>query len=224
MASTPPFFPPAFDLASEAHWALAAASDNSGAAWVVKPAKASRGVGIAATSLPSTLAAFRGAAGGDRVAQAMVTHPATYKGRKFDLRVLVAVRSFSPPSAALYRGWHARVAEAEHDATAVATRGSLVTVSCYDDEGGGRVPQTMLSRSEVDDTLTERGWCAKSFERAIAALAASVVRAGGGAIGAWPKSGSWFGLDVMLDEGVLVGGGGARILRHGFWKSTLRRR
>ena len=177
---------------------------------MVKPATAARGVGIAATSLPSTLAAFRGAAGGDRVAQAMITHPATYKGRKFDLRVLVAVRSFSPPSAALYKRWHARVAESQHDASAVAARGSLVTVSCYD-EADGRTAQTMLARSDVDAALAERGWCAKSLERAIAALAAALVCAGGGAIGAWPRAGAWYGLDVMLDESVLMGGdnGGA---------------
>ena len=42
---------------------------------------------------------------GDRVAQKYVTNPLTWRGRKFDLRLFVAVRSFRPLRAWLYKGW-----------------------------------------------------------------------------------------------------------------------
>jgi hypothetical protein len=42
---------------------------------------------------------------GDRVAQKYVSDPVTWRGRKFDLRLYVAVRSFHPLRAWLFSGW-----------------------------------------------------------------------------------------------------------------------
>jgi hypothetical protein len=171
---------------------------------MVKPATAARSAGLAATAVPATLAAFRAAAGGDRVAQRALTAPATHEGRKYDLRVLVAVRSFSPPSAALLTRYHARVAAACHDAAAVADRAALTTVSCYD----AASPQLFLGRPDLDASLAAAGWAPSATQAAVAALARAVVAAGATAVGAWPRCGALYGLDVMLDTSVIVAGGG----------------
>ena len=53
---------------------------------------------------PRALPIYRSAPG-DRIAQAYVSDPITWQGRKFDLRLYVAVRSLRPLRAWLYKGW-----------------------------------------------------------------------------------------------------------------------
>ena len=107
-------------------------------AWALKPAGASRSVGLTATRRADVAAAHRASRDGDRVAQLAVLAPATLGGHKFDLRVILLVKSFSPPVAALYRGGHARVARAPADASGAGLvfPAAFGTVGCYD-EGGG---------------------------------------------------------------------------------------
>ena len=148
----PPFFPAAYDLATEAAWALAehAAAAPHAAAWALKPASAARSVGVCATASAATLAAFRAPGGlihpADFIAQRVVTSPWTAGGgRKVDLRVLVTVRSFSSssrgkpsPSASLYTRYHARLAPAvlpDDLGAALVAPGAFSTVSCYDNAG-----------------------------------------------------------------------------------------
>lgn len=53
----------------------------------------------------SRLHAHRSAPGGDRVVQKYVSDPVTWRGRKFDIRLHVAVKSFTPLDAYLHTGW-----------------------------------------------------------------------------------------------------------------------
>jgi len=225
----PPWFPPAYDLATEAAWCLAGHAAAGGtptpappACWALKPATASRSVGVGGTASAATVASFRAAGGvdapSDFVAQAVVTDPWTTPAgrRKADLRLLVAVRAFGPaPSASLYLGYHARLAaEALPPSLGDAlVSPSFSTVSCYDDEeaaggagAGGRAGhrhgKDFLSRGGVDAALAASGSDPAAVEGALADLAREVVLAGAAAIGGpWPACGAVYGLDVMLARG-----------------------
>ena len=165
----PPWLPPTFDLSTELHYLLQAIEREEekerkkSTSWILKPAQASRSLGLAISSSKATLAAFamRSAAGGDRVAQRYVERPVlTRNGKKFDLRLYVVVRSFggegrggggkgeeegeaSPPRASLYSKFHAREAPrrycppgGEHSGKGLISQSVFGTVACYNKGGG----------------------------------------------------------------------------------------
>ena len=223
----PPFFPPAFDLATEAAWCLKehadAAAAGAPAAWALKPATAARSVGVGGTASAAAVAAFRAAGGiespADFVAQRVVTRPWTVGGFKADLRVLLVVRSFSPPAASLYRSFHARLAAEPLPASLgdALVASSFSTVSCYDkdheEEATGAdhaTAQEFLPRPAVDAALAASGADPAAVEASLADLCRQVVLAGSASIGGpWPGCAAVYGLDVMLAEKEGGGGGAA---------------
>lgn len=92
------WLPLTFDCSREL-LALAGAHEAAQAAgeaplWIVKPWNMGRSLDTAVTgSLPAVAAAARA---GPKVAQEYIRAPMLFRGRKFDLRVLVAVRAFAP--------------------------------------------------------------------------------------------------------------------------------
>lgn len=184
----PPWFPPAYDLSTELHYLLREIQkeeeekEEKGKkprrlpSWIIKPAAATRSLGLAVSASAATLAAFalRAAAGGDRVAQRYVERPVlTRTGRKFDLRLCVVVRSFGggggegggevetglssslPPRASLYLGFHARVAPRRYCPPREGSRGLISqavfgTVAFYN-EGDGEEEEKEEEEGEEEE-------------------------------------------------------------------------
>ena len=118
----PSWFLPSFDLSTELQKLLElveTTAEQEEYVWVIKPAMGTRGKGIMITDSLSGVVEASCAPGGDRVAQMYVPNPVLLvaedgKGRKFDCRTYVFVRSFSRRKGKseifVHRWYYARVA------------------------------------------------------------------------------------------------------------------
>jgi hypothetical protein len=99
-----------------AHWREAEGKKNEGDAdaqkadnlWIVKPWNKSRGLEIFVTD--SLAPIIRSIETGPKIASQYLSRPALYKGRKFDLRYIIMVRSLQPLEMYVYRMFWIRAA------------------------------------------------------------------------------------------------------------------
>ena len=103
----PSWWLPCFDLSTEfnffmkeVHWRGSLELPNH---WILKPAQGTRGIGhlVIVSRKPEDILkdcaeSVLSDASTDRVAQLIVERPLLLEGRKFDLRLFVAVKSFVP--------------------------------------------------------------------------------------------------------------------------------
>ena len=109
--------------------------------WLLKPWSSSRSRGLLLVRELEAVLASCGAAFGPKLCCEYVRRPLLLKGRKFDLRLLVCVRSLAPLRAYVYRGWYARLASAAYAGAPLHDASAHFTVSKYlgpDDGGGGQ--------------------------------------------------------------------------------------
>jgi tubulin--tyrosine ligase-like protein 12 len=112
---------------------LALSAQGESPLWIIKPATLSRSRGLTVCDrLEALLAACEThvRAGTVCVAQRYVSKPLLYQGRKFDLRLLVGVRSLQPLELVAYDHVVVRCAAVPYDATSLDTRVHL-TVTQY---------------------------------------------------------------------------------------------
>ena len=106
--------------------------------WLLKPWSSSRSRGLLLVRELEAVLASCGAAFGPKLCCEYVRRPLLLQGRKFDLRLLVCVRSLAPLRAYVYRGWYARLASAAYDGAPLHDASAHFTVSKYlGREGGG---------------------------------------------------------------------------------------
>lgn len=209
----PAWFPESYDVATEAAQFLAAhaASGGDGAAtWVLKRAGGTHSADAAVTRLASCVARHviaRQLPGGDRVAQRHVDAPALLQGRKFDVRVYVAVRSFAPLlEARIDARYYGRVARApwRDDATSLDDYATHFTVSWYQNGEDDRVPDAsslppLLGRAALEAAAAAEGWDWGAADAALrSALRELFTAAGATAVGPFPAGRALYGADVIF--------------------------
>ncbi len=154
------------------------------------------------------------AAGGDRIAQRYAPRPALLRGRrKFDVRVYVAVRAFSPMLiAAVDDRYYGRVAAAPFSMSedSLSRFDTHFTVSWYKPASGdeaaaahedGEPLPALLSRAQLEAAACEAGWDWGAAEAAMrAALAQLFAAAGRSAIAPFPAARGLYGCDVLFEE------------------------
>ncbi|KAI9002478.1 tubulin-tyrosine ligase family-domain-containing protein [Hyaloraphidium curvatum] len=199
-AAFPEWFPPCYDLATESHLLAAhhahLLSLGQHPAWIVKLAGGTRSSDpCIAADLPCVFRFALEGPGGDRVAQLYEQDPVLLAGRKFDLRVYVAVRRFHPLDAAAHMDCYARVAPSPYSRTDLADVGANFTVSTY--RGGppsGMVGAAGLRRG-LEALGADRDAVLADVREALGELFAG---AGREFIGHWPASRGLYGVDVLL--------------------------
>ncbi len=226
----PPLFPPwcpvTFDLATEAHEFLAHAraaealetsEERPGGydapRWIVKLAAGTHSSDPCITSSCTAVARYAASApGGDRVVQAYERTPLLLAGHKFDVRVYVAVRSFSPLDAAVHCGYYGRVAAAplaEPRATTAGQRlgndagvdlDAHLTVSWYSPGAESGAASRVIDSAAIAAAAAREGvdWATQVHPALMAALSqlfegAGALRIGGG----YPDSRALYGVDVL---------------------------
>jgi hypothetical protein len=205
----PPWFLPAFDLATEAHRfiaahdaaaAAAAAAEGGRATWIVKRATGTHSTDACVTrSAACVLRHALAPVGGDRVVQRYAPRPALLRGRrKFDVRVYVAVRAFAPAlRAAVDERYYGRLAAAPFsmDDDSLSRFDTHFTVSWYKrpasdaDARGGEAAApaeeeeeplpTLLSHTQLEAAAAERGWDWHAADSAMRAALAQLFAAAG---------------------------------------------
>jgi hypothetical protein len=188
----PPWFLPSYDLATQAHTFLAAdaelrqragrresvAGDGTRCAprWVVKLAGGTRSADPCVAADAATVLRYSdgGAPGGDRIAQLYADAPLLLcGGRKFDLRVYVAVAAFAPTlTAAVHAEYYGRVAAAPY-----RSRRRDTDVDDADDGDDFASAFTVGAYAGVPSTCITRGTLAAEYA---AAIAAGTAGGGGG--------------------------------------------
>lgn len=206
----PAWFPESYDVATEAAQFLAAhaASGGDGAAtWVLKRAGGTHSADACVTRLASCVARHviaRQLPGGDRVAQRHVDAPALLQGRKFDVRVYVAVRSFAPLlEARIDARYYGRVARAawRDDATSLDDYATHFTVSWYNN-GEECVPDAsslppLLGRAALEAAAAAEGWDWGAADAALRSALRELFTAAS-AVGPFPAGRALYGCDVIF--------------------------
>jgi hypothetical protein len=209
-------------LATEAHRFIAAhdaaaAAGGDGVTWIVKRATGTHSADACVTrSVACVLRhALAPAAGGDRIAQRYAPRPALLRGRrKFDVRVYVAVRAFSPMLvAAVDDRYYGRVAAAPFSMSedSLSRFDTHFTVSWYKPASGGGAESAahedgeplpaLLSRAQLEAAACEAGWDWGAADAAMrAALAQLFAAAGRSAIAPFPAARGLYGCDVLFEE------------------------
>ena len=209
----PPWFLPAFDLLTQTHEFLDAhhhaaesaasldATGNRNPAWIVKRATGTHSSDPCVTRDPLIVLRYGDPAtpGGDRVVQMYAPRPMLLAGgRKFDLRVYVAVRSFVPLVAAYHTLYYARTAAApyDQDGNHLDDFAAHYSVGFYEGVASG-----VLTRG----ALAEAAWAEAGVnwdcevEPALAEALQELFTAAAAYIGGpWPQSRALYGVDVLL--------------------------
>ena len=142
-----------------ARWEADAAAGGAPPLFICKPWSSSRSQGVLiASELHQVLGACRPAYG-PKLACEYVRSPLLVRGRKFDLRLYVAVASLRPPRFYVCRRWYARLANLPLDGAPLSERLAHLTVAKYDG-----VDQDFLSDRECvawlddDAAAAAQGW------------------------------------------------------------------
>lgn len=134
------------------HWRGNAADDSDAAkmrrVFIMKPWSASRSEGHVIVHELAAALSLCNAAFGPRLACSYVERPLLLSGRKFDIRLYVAVSSLSPPAAHLYDGWYGRMASEAYEGAPLHQTAAHLTVCKY-----GSAPQAYLDGAAVVETL-----------------------------------------------------------------------
>ena len=199
----PPWSPPAYDLSTQAHAWLAHHRAQAAPLWIVKRAADSHSRDCSLLSSEAAVLRHGLASDCDRIAQLYVARPRLLRGRKFDLRVYVSVRSFWPLEARADVGrLYARLAAAPYSTSPadLVNYDSQFTVNWYGGGGAGEAP-ALMNRGQLAAAAAEEGWEWEGAEaRMLRALRALFESAGRHFVGPWPRSRGLYGVDVMFDE------------------------
>jgi hypothetical protein len=212
-SSFPPWMPPTYDLATQAHLWRAKYPQAGTTTWIVKRATGTHSKDCCITSHAECVLQYALAHDCDRVAQEYIAHPALLPWgdgqRKFDMRVYVAVRRFSPClEAVMDSRLYGRVAGAAYSAHP-DTHGEFdvhFTVSWYNDmlsgaEASASSQPLLLPSAELQRLMTSAGGKWPDIQTAlIAALRELFTTAGRGFIGSAPDSRALYGVDVMFTQ------------------------
>ncbi len=131
--------------------------------------------------------------------QRYIDAPLLYRGRKFDLRVLVAVRSFAPapaPDALCWRECYVRVANRAYDAGS-ARLGDFQTHFTSMRQRG--FAEEAVSEADLAAEFTAQGHNWAAARDATRAMIRSLLAAAARTIGAFPRGRALYGIDVMFD-------------------------
>ena len=231
---TPPsWWLPCFDMSTEFHLfyeeyirRTSAREDNW---WILKPSQGGRGQGhkIAfSVSDPDNcpiqeVASFCNPFGAnnenDKVAQLLVQRPVLARGRKFDLRLFVVVRSFCPFEAYVHNTFYARLANKPYECSELSDTEVSITNTAYDDDIEIASRQERLISHDLRDVLLSEIWGLSPTDRSseryeigihwwnsiILSLHQLLRELFGGtapSIGEWPLSRAYYGVDIILDR------------------------
>ena len=101
-------------------------------AFILKPWSGSRSEGILIARDLGPVLALCSSAFGPRIASRYVPDPVLLDGRKFDIRMYVAVSSLSPFRAHVHSGWYARVANSPYASAPLCDTLAHLTVAKYE--------------------------------------------------------------------------------------------
>ncbi len=104
------FFPRVYAMPDDYHEFQQAAFDNPARRWILKPKNAARGKGIELVKDPASVPL-----GSSWMVQEYIENPHTMRGRKYVLRLYVAITSIAPLRVYLYRQGFAKLASAPYD-------------------------------------------------------------------------------------------------------------
>jgi tubulin--tyrosine ligase-like protein 12 len=156
------------------------------------------------TIAPSLAAVAAASLTGPKVCQRYICDPLLYQGRKFDLRVLVAVRSFFPDCTALtWRDVFVRAANRRYTPAAAAL-GDFQTQFTSMRQGGFEEAAVSIEELAADMATQGLQWSVAEarmrgmIREVLAAAAPRVAAACGG--GAFARGRALYGIDVMFDR------------------------
>eukprot|EP00667_Euglena_gracilis_P010235 EG_transcript_10416 len=203
-ATAPAWWLPCYDLTTEFHLFAEehrrreeAGEPNT---WIIKPAQGTRAHGH---TFAARLGDCAKAApiGSDKVAQLLVRTPLTARGRKFDMRWFVLVRSFVPFEAYAHQLAYARLANKPYDPQVLDDPLVQLTASCYspDPAIAKAMSRSLPARlaAEMAAEHPEVDWPAAL--RSIIAMLGHLFGALAPTVGRWPRSRAYYGCDVILE-------------------------
>ena len=204
----------AFDLETELPAFVRASRDHDPprSRWMVKPAQLARGRGVMlADSVELVVASMRTNAG-DIVAQEYLERPlcvpslggAAEPRNKFDVRLVVVVRSFAPvlEAWAAVGALYARVALKPYsmEGDALHDKRVQLTVHRYDADADVNGVDNLLSRSQLREVLGDETW--SRAETSLVGMVRDVLCAASLYVGPYRtmSRGAVYGFDAMFDE------------------------
>jgi hypothetical protein len=205
--------------------------DKISNSWIVKPATGTRGQGHTVINEPGELGLQMVACAApmltdlqmlgrvprairnDFVAQKFVANPLLVRSKKFDLRIMCAIRSFEPFEGFMFKNFYARVANKPYDVTAIDDPEVGITVQAYNENRETASKQGYMTNAQlrahldeeyIDGTMSEGhpapveyGW--ESVCESLRKLSSELFQGVAPSVGHWPRSTAYYGIDVMLD-------------------------
>ena len=167
--------------------------------WIMKPWNSGRSLGITVAATPQAVAAAVRA--GPKVAQQYIARPALYRGRKFDVRVLVAVTSFAPLVASMWHEVFVRVANKQYDSSPAALGDFQTTFTSMRQRG---FEEEAVSEAQLAEEVGASGGDWAATRRGIQHMLRDLLTAAAPEIGPCPAARALYGVDVMFLEGNLA--------------------
>ena len=177
-----------------------AVQDGRQPLWIMKPWNSGRSLDITVAATPQAVAAAVRA--GPKIAQQYIARPALYKGRKYDVRVLVAVTSFAPQLVASM--WHevfVRVANRPYDSSPAALGDFQTTFTSMRQRG---FEEEGVSEEQLAQEVGAAGGDWAATRRAIQHMLRDLLSAAAPELGPYPAARALYGVDVMFLEGSLA--------------------
>ena len=163
--------------------------------WIVKPWNSGRSLDICVASCPQAVAAA--ARAGPKVCQAYIARPALYRGRKFDVRILLAVRAFAPLEAATWHETYIRVANRPYDTSPQALGDFQTSFTSMRQRG---FSEEDVSEMTLASDLASQGLDWGAAMQRVRTMLRSLMAAASPHIGAFSRGRALYGIDVMFDE------------------------